>query len=82
MDSLSFKGFHTELNCKLMYSNKNQTQLTPVQSLKFHFQKQNSTEQNNEKYNQTGITVKICTNHDGVRANAIMLRSIMSSSSW
>ena len=29
---------------------------------------------NDEKYSQTGITVKIHTNHDGVRATAIMLR--------
>ena len=44
----------------------------------------NKTEQNrnDEKYNQTGITVKIHTNHDGVRATAIMLRSIAASSSW
>ena len=44
----------------------------------------NKTEQNmnDEKYNQTGLTVKIHTNHDGVRATAIMLRSITASSSW
>ena len=44
----------------------------------------NKTEQNRnyEKYNQTGIAVKIHTNHDGVRATAIMLRSIAASSSW
>ena len=28
------------------------------------------------------MTVKIHTNHDGVRATAIMLRSIAASSSW
>ena len=44
----------------------------------------NKTEQNrnDEKYNQTGITVKIHTNHAGVRATAITLRSIAASSSW
>ena len=44
----------------------------------------NKTEQNRnyEKYNQTGITVKIHTNHDGVRANMIMLKSIAARSSW
>ena len=44
----------------------------------------NKTEQNKnyEKYNQTGIAVKIHTNHDGVRATAIMLRSIAASSLW
>ena len=38
----------------------------------------NKTEQNrnDEKYNQTGIIVKIHTNHDGVWANMIMLKSI------
>ena len=34
-----------------------------------------------EKYSQTGITVKMHTNHDGVRATVIMLRSIAASSS-
>ena len=34
---------------------------------------------NDEKYSQTGIIVKIHTNHDGVRATAIMLRSIPAS---
>ena len=35
---------------------------------------------NNAKYSQSGITVKIHTNHDGVRATAIMLRSNAASS--
>ena len=44
----------------------------------------NKKEQNrdDEKYSQTGITVKIHTNHDGVRANIIMLKSIAARSSW
>ena len=44
----------------------------------------NKTEQNrnDEKYNQTGITVKIHTNHAGVRATAITLKSIAASSPW
>ena len=44
----------------------------------------NKTEQNrnDEIYNQTGVTVKIHTNYDGVRATAIMLRSIAASSPW
>ena len=44
----------------------------------------NKTEQNrnDEKYNQTGIIVKIHTNHDGVWANMIMLKSIAARSSW
>ena len=43
----------------------------------------NKTEQNRnyEKYNQTSITVKIHTNHAGVRATAITLRSTAVSSS-
>ena len=44
----------------------------------------NKTEQNrnDEKYNQTGITVKIHSNHDGVCANMIMLKSIAARLSW
>ena len=44
----------------------------------------NKTEQNrnDEKYNQTGITVKIHSNHDGFWANTIMLKSIAAQSSW
>ena len=44
----------------------------------------NKTEKNRNdgKYNQTGITVKIHTNHAGVRATAITLRSIAVCSSW
>ena len=44
----------------------------------------NKTEQsrNGEKYKQTGITVKIHTNHADVRATAITLRSIAVCSSW
>ena len=34
---------------------------------------------NYDKYSRTGITVKINTNHDGVKATAIMLRSIEAS---
>ena len=30
MDSLIFEGFHAQLDCKFMYGNKNQTQLTLV----------------------------------------------------
>ena len=37
---------------------------------------------NDEKCNQTGLTVKIHTKNDGVRATAIMLRSIAASLSW
>ena len=53
------EGFHPQLDCKLTYSSKNQTLLT----LAFHVQKQNRTlNSNDEKYSQTGITVKIDTN--------------------
>ena len=41
MDSPSFKGFHAQLDCKFTYGNKNQTQLTLVQYIKFRVQKQN-----------------------------------------
>ena len=51
-----------------MYVNENQTQLTLVYYVKFRDQKQNRTKQNrnDKKYNQTGITVKIHTNHAAV----------------
>ena len=65
-----------------MSGNKNQTRLTLVYYIKFRVQKQNNTKQNDEKYNLTGITVKIHINHDGIRATAIMLSSIAASSSW
>ena len=35
-----------------------------------------------KKYCQTGTTVQIRTNHDGVKVTAIMLRSIAASLSW
>ena len=73
MDSPSFKGFQAQLDCELTYGNKNQTQLSLVQYIKFCVQKQNRTKRNDEKYNQTGLAVKIHTNQDGVRANVIML---------
>ena len=37
---------------------------------------------NDEKYNQTDITVKIHTNQNGVWANMIMQKSIAARSSW
>ena len=39
MDSPSFKGFHAQLAGKFTYGNKNQTQLTLVQYIKFRFRK-------------------------------------------
>ena len=36
----------------------------------------------NKKYCQTGTTVQIRTNHEGVKVTAIMLRSIAASLSW
>ena len=78
----SLESFHAQLDRKLTYGNKNQTQLTLVKYIKCRVQKK-KTEQNRngEKYSQTGITFKIHTNHDGVRATAIMLRSIAAGSS-
>ena len=48
----------------------------------FVFKNQTQQNRNDENYNQNGMTVKINTNHEGVRATAIMLRSIAASSSW
>ena len=82
MDSPSFEGFHAQLDCKLTYGNQNQTQLKLVQHIKFRVQKQNKKNRNDEEYSQTGITVKIHSNHVGVRATAIMLGSVAAGSSW
>ena len=62
-DSPSYSGFHAQLDCNFTYGNKNRTQLTLVQYIKFRAYKQN---RNDEKYSQIGITVKIHT-HDDVR---------------
>ena len=48
----------------------------------FVFKNETEQNRNDEKYSQTGITVKIHTHHDGVRTTAIMLRSNADSSSW
>ena len=81
IDSPSFEGFHTQLDCKLMYYSKSQTRLTLVQCIKFRVQKKKKqkTEQNrhDENYSQTSIIGETHTNHDGV-----MLRSNAASSLW
>ena len=82
MDSPSFKGFHAQLDCQLTYGNKNQTQLILVLYISFVFKNKTEQNRNDDKYNHTGTTVKIRTNHYGVRANMIMLRSIAARSSW
>ena len=83
MDSPSFEGFHAQLDCKLTYGNQNNFdyQLKLVQHIKFRVQKQNKKNRNDEKYSRTGITVKIHSNHVGVRATAIMLGSVAAGSS-
>ena len=63
MDSPSFEGFHAQFDCKLEFEFKNKTE-------------QN---RNDRKYSQSGKTVIIHTNHDGIRATAIMLRSMVAS---
>ena len=45
LDIPSFKDFHAQLDCKLKYGNKNQTQQTLEQYIKFRVKKQNRTEQ-------------------------------------
>ena len=77
MDSRSFEGFHAQLDYKLTNGNINQTQL---QYILFEFKNKTEQNRNDKKYSQIGITVKIYTNHDGVRATAIMLRSNLASS--
>ena len=74
MNSPSFESFHAQLDCKLTYGNKNQTQLTLVLYILFRVQKQN---RNDEKHSQTGITVTTRTSND-----VVMLRSNAANSSW
>ena len=73
MDIPSFEGFHTELDCKLTCGNKNHS----CSIYRFVFKNKTEQNRNDEKYSQTGITVKTHTKHDGV-----MLRSNAASSSW
>ena len=46
MDSLNFKDFHAQFDCKLTHSKINQTQLTLIQYINFTFVFKNKTEQN------------------------------------
>ena len=76
----SFEEFHGHLDCKPAHGNRDQTQLTLVQYINFRVQK--------KKQNKTGMIkdktklAEIHTTHDGVRATAIMLRSISAGRSW
>ena len=45
VDSPSSGGFHAQLDCKLTYGNKNQTQPALVKYIKFRVQKQKRTKQ-------------------------------------
>ena len=82
MDCPSFDGFHAQLGCKLTCGNKNQIQLSLVQLIQFLFKNKTEKNRNDEKYRQNDIAIKIQNNHNGVRATAIMLRSITATSSW
>ena len=62
MDSPSFEGFHSQLGCKLTNGKKKSNTANTGIVYKVRIQKQN---RNDRKYSQTGITVKIHTNHDG-----------------
>ena len=50
--------------------------------MKFNVKNKTEQNRNDEKYNQTGIIVKIHTNHDGVWANMTMLKFVAARSSW
>ena len=81
MDSPSLEGFHTQLDCKLMNGNKNQTQVTLIQYIKLS-SKQTEQNRNDKKYSQSGRTVIIHANHDSFRATAILQRSMVVSSEF
>ena len=52
-DCSSFKGVHAYSDCKLADGNKTQTQLNSYSMYSFMF-----TNSNDDKYDQTGVTVK------------------------
>ena len=81
-----FWRFHAQQDCKLTSDNKN---LTLIKYIQFLVKKQNNkqatttkkkTEQsrNDEKYWQTGITVKIHSNHEGARVSCFSLHFFFS----
>ena len=51
MDGPNIEGFHAQLDCKLTYGNKNQTQLTLVQHIQVHVQKKNAEKNKNDMKN-------------------------------
>ena len=90
IDSPSSEGFHAQLDCKLTYDNKNQTHRTLVKYIQFRVKKQNKTKEqkqkkqtkkteqnrNDEEYWQTGITVKIHSNHEGAYVSCFSLHFV------
>ena len=56
MDSPKFEGFHAQIDFKLTYGNKNQTQQTLVWWIQFRVQKQNKTKQ--EWWKKKNIIIK------------------------
>ena len=73
MGSPSFKGFHV----RKQESNTFNTRIVCIVSCSN--KKNNRTKQNrkDEKHSQISINIKIHANYDGVRAIAIMLRSLI-----
>ena len=51
MGSPNIEGFQAQIDCKLTYGNKNQTQLTLVQHIQFHVQKKNAEQNKNDMKN-------------------------------
>ena len=82
MNSPSFEGFHAQLDCKLTNGNKNQTQLTLVLHIKFEFKNKTEQNRNDKKYSQSGITVIIHTNHDGVMPRSNVASSEIASDAF
>ena len=63
MVSPSFEGFYTQLDCKPIYGNKNETQPALVWCISLVFKNKTEQNRNDDKYSQTGITVQTRTNH-------------------
>ena len=82
MDSPGSEGFHAQLDCKLTDGDKKSNTANSCIVSIVSCSKAKEKIRNYEKYSQTGVTVKIHTNYDGIESTTIMLSSNTASSSW
>ena len=55
MASPSFEGFYTQLDCKPMYGNKNETQPALVWCITFAFKNKTEQNRNDDKYSRPTV---------------------------